>query len=739
MNLSGTSIIGRTRALPNARAFSAYNPALGAPLAPDFFAATVDELERAVSLAVAASATYGRATSATRAAFLHLVARKLEEESSTIIARAQAETALPDARLQGELARTSLQLRLLADIARDGGWADPRIDHGDPHRQPTPKPELRSMLRPLGPVVVFGVSNFPLAFSVAGGDTAAALAAGNPVIVKAHPAHPGTSELVGRLIQDAVAEAGLPEGVFSLLFDDGIEIGQTLVRHPSIRAVAFTGSRRAGRALMDLASSRSEPIPVLAEMGSINPIFLLPTALEAGGRAIASGLHASVTLGVGQFCTNPGLVVARDGSSLELCLGHLAVLMAQTAPGPMLTPRISEAYRQGIDRLTSKQGVLTLSRVDTPAGAPLGGAALCRTTARALLADGDLVEEVFGPATLVVECKSDEELSAVAQSLEGQLTASVHGTDADLSRYEGLISVLEAKVGRVIFNGFPTSVEVGHAIVHGGPYPATSDGRFTSVGGRAIARFARPLCYQNAPDRALPDELKDKNPLGVARRVDGKLVDASTTAPRLSGATAAALQIFARNVPASTSVLQASTVAIAGCGGLGSNAAVALTRAGVGNLILADFDFVGAANLNRQHFFQSDIGKPKIVALAAHLRAINPDVGLELLQVELTPDSVSTFFAKADLLIEAFDRADCKHWLIESWCRAFPKRKVICASGLSGLGNTEALTVQRAGHVVVCGDQTSDLREGLCAARVAIVANMQANLAIETLVAENKV
>ncbi len=521
MNLTGASIIGFSRARAGTKTFRAFDPAAGREIEPVFFCATSEEVERSAQLAAEAFATYGRLSGKRRADLLQGIAAALEEEAAAVTDRANLETALPGPRLRSELARTCFQLRLQASIAAEGTWADARIDHADASRKPLPKPDVRSVMRPLGPVVVFGAGNFPLAFSVAGGDTAAALAAGNPVIVKAHPAHPGTSELVGLIIQQAVRNLGLPEGVFSLLLDAGFEAGTALVRHPLVRAVGFTGSHRGGRALMDLAASRPVPIPVYAEMGSVNPVFVLPEALSRRCDEIAGGLHASVTLGIGQFCTNPGLVFAQSGAAMEKLLEKLAVLMASTQPGPMLSPGICRNYRQGVELLAQTRGVVEVSSVRAQAESCAGAAALFRTAARTFLAESRLAEEVFGPSSLVVECGNRNELLEAARALEGQLTATVHGTEADLASNRDLLAVLETKVGRVIINGFPTGVEVCHAMVHGGPYPATSDCRTTSVGGRAIARFARPVCYQDFPDEALPDELKEGNPLGMWRIVDG--------------------------------------------------------------------------------------------------------------------------------------------------------------------------------------------------------------------------
>ena len=411
---------------------------------------------------------------------------------------------------------------MFADLLDDGSWVDARIDHSMPDRQPVPKPDVRSMLRPLGPVAVFCASNFPLAYSVAGGDTASALAAGCPVIVNAHIAHPGTAELVGNAVAKAVKDCGMPEGVFSLLFSDGYEIGQALVRHPEIKAVGFTGSRRGGRALMDIAAARPEPIPVYTEMSSVNPTFFLPSAIDERGDAIVNGLHASVTGGVGQFCTKPGLVFLPDGGETDNFVSQFRSLISGTSPSPLLTAGIRKSYekasenrRDGVTGFTSN-GVANLPGFSV-------NPSVFETSAIEFLNTPDLNEEIFGPTTLLIRSQKREELLEIARSLEGQLTASIHGTDEDLVEYAELVKILETKAGRLIFNGFSTGVEVCPSMVHGGPYPATSDSRSTAVGTRAITRFARLVCFQNFPDAGLPDELREENPLGIWRMIDGEM------------------------------------------------------------------------------------------------------------------------------------------------------------------------------------------------------------------------
>jgi NADP-dependent aldehyde dehydrogenase len=524
MKLEGLSILGHNRVKPAGKPTPALNPATGAALEPAYFWATSQDVDRAAQLASDAFAEYGRWSAKRRAALLRRIAELFEANAAAIQERANQETALPPARLQGETARTCGQLRLFASLLDDGWWLDARIDRADPNRKPQPKPDVRSMMAPLGPVVVFSSSNFPFAFSVAGGDTASALAAGCPVIVKPHQGHLGTSELVGQVVQQAARDCGAPEGVFSLVYGPGREIGMALVKHPLVKAVGFTGSRSGGRALMDAAAARPEPIPVYAEMGSINPVFLLPGALKQNAETIATGLQASVTLGVGQFCTNPGLVLAENGTDQETFLQKLEGLMSAAAPGTMLTADLCAAYRKGVDKFSQTAGVRRAAGVNAESGAgqAQAGAALFVTSGETFLKDRALMEEIFGPSTLVVQCNSREQMLSAARAMEGQLTATIHGTPEDLAANRDLIAILESKAGRLLFNGFPTGVEVCHAMTHGGPYPATADGRSTSVGTRAIDRFVRPVCYQNFPDAALPDELKDTNPLGIWRIVDGK-------------------------------------------------------------------------------------------------------------------------------------------------------------------------------------------------------------------------
>jgi len=431
-----------------------------------------------------------------------------------------AETALPEPRVRGELGRTCFQLRLFADLAEEGSWVEARLDPGDPGRTPLARPDLRSLLEPLGPVAVFGASNFPLAFGVLGGDTASALAAGCPVVAKAHPLNPGTSEWVARVAQAVLAEAGLDPGCLTLLFDAGSGAGQRLVRHPGIRAVGFTGSFQGGRALLELAGARPEPIPVYAEMGSANPVTVLPAALAARGEAVAQALAASVLNGVGQFCTCPGLLVVVRGPGFQAFRDRLAGALGAAAPAPMLGERLARSYRQSLARWADAGAAAAFP--PRPAEPRCAAPALLEATARQLLEQPALAEEAFGPAALLVACADEAERRAVLAALPGQLTATVWLDPDDGALAATLLPVLRGKAGRLLFNGVPTGVEVGHAMVHGGPWPATSAPGTTSVGTRAITRWARPVCYQDAPEALLPLELRDGNPLGLWRSRDGR-------------------------------------------------------------------------------------------------------------------------------------------------------------------------------------------------------------------------
>jgi NADP-dependent aldehyde dehydrogenase len=498
------------------------NPVTGELIEPQFSSAGLEDVDAAAHAAQDAFGETSALSGRERGRFLRSIADGLDAATEELAARAQLETALPQARLQGEVKRASNQFRLFAEVVEECSWVDARIDTALPERRPQPRPDLRSILRPLGPVAVFGASNFPIAFSVAGGDTASALAAGNPVVVKAHPAHPGTSEIAGRVIADSACAFGLPAGAFSLLFDAGIEIGQALVQHPSIRAVGFTGSHGAGRALMDLAAQRPDPIPCFAEMSSGNPVFILSRALRERGSQLAAGLYGSFTLGAGQFCTKPGLVFLPQQAETEAFVEELRGMISSSAEFNLLTPGIAANFRKAISARQSSKVVDVRTGADT-AGKCLASAALMEVDIRVLLKHPYLGEEVFGPTTSIIRYGEREAMIEAAEALDGHLTATLLGSEEDLAENRDLIAILDRKAGRVIFNGFPTGVEVSHAMVHGGPYPATSDSRFTSVGSGAIFRFARPVCYQGFPQAMLPEELRDENPLGILRMIDGML------------------------------------------------------------------------------------------------------------------------------------------------------------------------------------------------------------------------
>ena len=519
MDIQGTSIIGFRSAQASGESNQAIDPSTGQRIEPPFYNVDASIVDEAAALARDAFLVYGQKSGAERAAFLREIASQIEALGEPLVERAMKETGLPEMRIKGETARTTGQLRLFASLVEEGSWCQARIDTAMPDRAPLPKPDIRSMLRPLGPVAVFAASNFPLAFSTAGGDTASALAAGCPVIVKAHSSHPGTAELIARAVQTAARQTGMPDGVFSLLFGSGREVGSALVQHPDIKAVGFTGSTRGGTALMKLASERPEPIPVYAEMGSVNPVVLLPKAVEANGESLAAGLHGSATLGVGQFCTNPGLVFLSKGEAGDALVDAFASKMRDTAAQVMLNPTIRQAYSDGVTRLSNKGPVKSIVVNDGEPDSPacLGATAVFEADAATLLEDKSISHEIFGPGTTVIRWQSKEELIAAIESLDGQLTGTIHESDTDLDEFADLLPVLERKVGRLIYNGFPTGVEVCHSMVHGGPFPATSDGRSTSVGTHAISRFARLVAYQDAPESVLPDELKDGNPLGIVR------------------------------------------------------------------------------------------------------------------------------------------------------------------------------------------------------------------------------
>ena len=519
--LHGSHLIGGEASRQGKEEFFAFDPTTGARLPTGFVDATEQETGQAMKLAREAERPLRVLDSGQRADFLERIADEIEALGDVLVETTSRETGLPSQRLLMERGRTTNQLRLFSAIVREGSWVDARIDHAQPDRTPVPKPDLRSIKRALGPVVVFGASNFPLAFSVAGGDTASAIAAGCPVVVKAHQAHPATSELTATAVSKAVAACGLPQGAFSLLQGRRVEVGLGLVAHPFTKAVGFTGSLQGGRALFDAAADRPEPIPVYAEMGSTNPVFLLPRKVADGPERLAEALHASVTLGVGQFCTNPGVVVTMDDDATQKLLAKLEELTTQAPTAAMLHAGIRASYDERCRQLAGVAGVSSVASTQAEAGPCAGRPQVFHVEAATFQQEGTLREEVFGPSTIVVRCKSKDELLEVARDLSGQLTLTIHGTARDLEEFGELPQLIEERAGRLVFGGFPTGVEVCPSMHHGGPYPATTDVRSTSVGTAAIARFARPVCFQNWPSELLPPELQDSNPRGILRIVDG--------------------------------------------------------------------------------------------------------------------------------------------------------------------------------------------------------------------------
>ena len=516
IHLTGKQLINGAFTARSSKTFTASNRLLAMPLPDIFHEATAEEVAEACETAGLAFPFYRKKSGMQRALFLEAIAAKILDLGDQLLEQAHIETGLPLARLQGERGRTVGQLNLFAKLLRDGHWVNAIIDTPLPERKPVPRGDIRSMQIALGPVAVFGASNFPFAFSLAGGDTASALAAGCPVIFKAHPAHPGTCELVANAILQAIKETAMPAGVFSMVHGASHEVGMTLVRHQQIKAVGFTGSFRGGKALFDAAARREEPIPVYAEMGSVNPVFFLPNAIKEKKSDLAKGLAASITLGVGQFCTNPGLFVLEDCEESRLFAEAARAELGAAQKAPMLTEAISETYMEGVNLLAR----LTSTEIEGDISKPR----IFLSDTATVVANETLSEEVFGPCSVGVMATDKAEIIAFAKALKGQLTATIHGTEADLVEYRELIEVLQLKAGRLVINGFPTGVEVGYAMMHGGPFPASTDSRSTSVGTNAIYRFTRPLCFQDFPESLLPPELQLHNPLGIHRTIDGILM-----------------------------------------------------------------------------------------------------------------------------------------------------------------------------------------------------------------------
>ena len=521
--LHGHSLIAGRHATGGEPRFRAISPLDRQPLPGEFATATETEVDEALRAAKETFVRFREAEGETRATFLETIAIEILALGDDLLDRAHQETGLTRERLESERARTVGHLRMFARIARENAWLDPRIETAQPDRKPFPKPDLRRVMQPIGPVVVFGASNFPLAYSVAGGDTASALATGNPVIVKAHEAHPGTSELVGEAIVAAARKTGLPAGVFSLLQGDGRTLGPWLAKHPATRAIGFTGSLAGGRALFDVAASRPDPIPVFAEMGSLNPVIVLSGALRSRAEEIATTLAKSATSGGGQFCTKPGVILAQDTDALPAFRQSLERAFAAAAPSTLLHAGIAANFDRAGTQLGANPTLRTLATSSKPAdsNATEASAWLAETTGEAFLAHRELRHEVFGPFALLVTIRSPDEIDAILDAIGGQITASVFGEDNELAASATLVRRLGESAGRVIVNGVPTGVEVGPATQHGGPWPASTDVRFTSVGTAALERFVRPVAYQNCPQALLPPALRDDNPLGIARLVDG--------------------------------------------------------------------------------------------------------------------------------------------------------------------------------------------------------------------------
>jgi alpha-ketoglutaric semialdehyde dehydrogenase len=524
MAITGKLLINGQWVDGQAGTYHAVNPATGEKLEPVLTKATSKQVKEAVVAAEAAAVLFKRVPLAQRAEFLRVCADEIMALGESLIERATAETGLPKARIEGERARTCGQLNMFADVVLAGNFLDVRIDTALPDRQPLPRPDLRYINQPIGPVVVFGASNFPLAFSVAGGDTASAFAAGCPVLVKGHSSHPGTSELVAQALGRAVVKTGMPSAVFSLLMGSGREVGSALVASPEVKAVGFTGSFVGGMALVKLANERPEPIPVFTEMGSLNPVVLLPKRLQNDAEQVAEAFVASLNMGVGQFCTNPGLVLGIESPELDRFIKAASESLAKQPAGVMLNEGIQQAYNSGVATISRQPGVHKQAVGESHVGKTgfCGQSTLMTVAATDFIDNPELTEEMFGPASLVIKCRDLAELQSAVATLRGQLTGTVQSAAGEMAEYEELIDILSQRVGRLLVNGFPTGVEVCHAMVHGGPFPATSDVRFTSVGSAAIDRFLRPICLQNYPEELMPEPLRNSNPLNIWRLVNGQ-------------------------------------------------------------------------------------------------------------------------------------------------------------------------------------------------------------------------
>jgi 2,5-dioxopentanoate dehydrogenase len=521
--ITGKNQIGFTQSAKGAITFKTFNPQKNTENKTLFYEATDNEIDKACQLASDAFKTFKNTSGSQKAAFLNAIADEIFTLGNTLVEIYCAESGLSKKRCLNERTRTIFQLRSFADLVTEGSWVEASIDTAIPDRKPTPKVDLRKMLVPLGPVAVFGASNFPLAYSTAGGDTAAAFAAGCPVIVKSHPMHAGTGELVSQAISKAAQKTGMPNGVFSNLNSRGIDLGVQLAKHPQVKAIGFTGSINGGRALYDLAAQRSEPIPVFAEMGSINPIILLPQAAQTKAEDWGKTLAGSITLGSGQFCTNPGLILGVKGADLNRFITSLAYEIVKIEPSCMLHPNIIGAYETKKETALSQKGVEKVIGFSDSISPNYGRQIVTTVEGKSFLNNPTLHQEVFGPFSLVVQCENLRQLETIVSRLEGQLTGSLLGTDNEILEHKTLVDTLQNRVGRLIFNGVPTGVEVCPSMQHGGPYPASTDSRFTAVGIHSIKRWVRPVTFQNWPDKALPEALKNNNPLGILRILNAKI------------------------------------------------------------------------------------------------------------------------------------------------------------------------------------------------------------------------
>jgi NADP-dependent aldehyde dehydrogenase len=519
--ITGKNYIGNLLSSTGNKTFKTFNPQTNQENEIVFHEASMVEINKATQLASAAFKIFRSISGAKKSEFLNEIANEIEALGDTLVKTYCAESGLPEGRAMGERGRTVFQLRTFANLVKEGSWVEAVIDTEDLNRQPIPKVDIRKMLVPLGPVVVFGASNFPLAYSTAGGDTAAALAAGCPVIVKSHPMHAGTGELVASAIIKAAEKTGMPNGVFSNLNSSGIEVGVALVQHPEVKAVGFTGSIRGGRALYDMAAKRSEPIPVFAEMGSVNPVVILPNAVKLKGPDWAKTYAGSITLGAGQFCTNPGLILGIKGADLNNFIQVLSEEIVKIEPSCMLHPNIIGAYESNKANMLAQKGLQTAAIVEKEVAQNYGRQIITTVEGATFLENTNLHQEVFGPFSMVVQCENTAQLEVIISKLEGQLTGTILAEN-ELQNYSEIVNALQNRVGRIIFNGVPTGVEVCQAMVHGGPYPASTDSRFTAVGAESIKRWVRPFSFQSWPNELLPNELKNENPLGILRSIDGK-------------------------------------------------------------------------------------------------------------------------------------------------------------------------------------------------------------------------